>query len=141
MRGDSATHGRARFARFGFCFEWSAIESRLSLGGCLGEEVQEELVGLFPLAACSFKQAAQHAMVFQAVNRASALNHFAHDDDGSQASLSLVIGGRNIGATEAGEEVFLLGTEQAFAESFSLGIVLTIGKKPVCRLRLDRSTA
>jgi hypothetical protein len=38
--------------------EGFAIERRLGLRGVSGEEVVEELVGLFALPSCGFKQAA-----------------------------------------------------------------------------------
>ena len=65
----------------GFSAQGFALESRLSLDGSFGEEVQEELVRLVALAACGFKQAVQDAVVFQALIGASALGtrtHLAH---------------------------------------------------------------
>jgi hypothetical protein len=72
------------------------IERRLSLRRGFSEQSQEELMGLFALPAGSLKQAAQHAMVLQALIGACALDDFSHDDQRAQATLGLVVGRRNV---------------------------------------------
>ena len=99
-----------------------AIESGLGLGGVVGEEVEEEVLGFLALATSGFKKASQDGVIFQSFRGASGLDDLAHDDDGSEAALGLVIGGRNIGTAEAGEEVVLFRTEEALAKSLWFGM-------------------
>jgi len=91
--------------------ELSTIKSGLSLRGVFGEQVLEELMWLLALTARSFKEAAQDAVVFQALGGAGALNDFAHDDRRAQTPLGLVIGGGDAGAPETSKEMFLLGAQ------------------------------
>ena len=106
----------------GYSAQGFAIESRLSLDGRFGEEVQEELVRFVALAACGFKEAAQDAVVLQALIGASALDDFAHEDHRAQTALSLIVGGRDVGPAKASEEEFLFGAQQTFAEGFGLRV-------------------
>ena len=99
----SATQRWARLSAEGL-----AIESSLSLHGGFGEEGQEELMRFLALSSCGFKQAAQDAVVLQTFIGARALDDFAHDDHRPQAALGLIVGGRNVRATEAGKEALLL---------------------------------
>src|SRR6266704_1555003 len=94
------------------------------MNGVFGKEIQKELVRHGSLALGGFKEAAQHAVVLQALGGASAVDDFAHDDERSQAALGLVIGRRHLGAAEAGEEMFLFRTQQALAKSLSFGVGL-----------------
>jgi hypothetical protein len=64
--------------------------------------VLQEVVRLASLAFGSFEEAAEDAVVFQAFVGAGEVNDFAHDDDGSQTALGLVIGWRHPGAARAG---------------------------------------
>ncbi len=77
---------------------------------------------LFALSACGFKQAAQDTVVLQSLIRARALDDLTHDDHGAQTALGLVVGGRDVGPSEASKEVLLLRSQQAFAEGFGFGI-------------------
>ena len=56
------------------------------------------------LAACRLKQAAQHAVVFQALSGAGALDDFSHDDQGTETALGLIVGGRHLWTTKAGQK-------------------------------------
>ena len=71
------------------------IERRLSLRGRFGEQNQKELVRFFALAASGLKEAAQHAVVLQALVGAGTLNDFSHNDQRAQAALGLVVGRRH----------------------------------------------
>ena len=75
-------------------------------------------MGFSALAARGFKEAAQDAVVFQALGGAGALDDAAHDDDGPQAALGLVVGRRDAGAAEAGEEEFLFLAQKALTKVF-----------------------
>ena len=108
--------------RFGVLWQVTAIKSGLSFRGVFGKQVHEELVGFFALAACGFKQAAQDAVIFQSFLRAGAVDDFAHDDDRAQTALGLIIGGRDVGPAEAGEELLLLRAGEAFAEGLGFGV-------------------
>jgi hypothetical protein len=83
---------------------------------------EKELVGLPALAAGGFKEAAQDAVVFQSVNRTGTLDDSAHDHHGAQTTLGLVVGGRNPGAVEAGEEELLFLAPQALAKGLGAGV-------------------
>jgi hypothetical protein len=84
-----------------------AIESPVSESCVLGERVQEELVSFLALSACRFKEAADHAVILQALGGASAMDDFAHDHHWPQAAFGLVVAQRHIGPAKAGEEMFL----------------------------------
>jgi len=62
------------------------------LDGVLGEEIQEETMGLFALAPGRFHEAAQDTVVFQPLARTGALDASAHDDDGAQTALGFRAG-------------------------------------------------
>ena len=64
----------------------------------------ENVLGLFPLAASGFKEAAQDRMVLQSVFGTRALNDFAQDDHRAQTPLGLAIRRHNIWVAEAGEK-------------------------------------
>ena len=85
------------FGRLCLELEGISVESGLGLGGILGEEVEEEAVRFLALALGGFEQAAQDAVVLQALIGASALDDFAHDDHRAQTALSLIFGGRDVG--------------------------------------------
>ena len=82
----------------------------------------EELVRLFALSSRGFKQTAQDTVVLQSFIGARALNDLAHDDHGAQAALGLVVGGWDIGPSEASEEVLLLRSPQSLAEGLRFRI-------------------
>ncbi len=79
-------------------------------------------MGFVALAAGRFKEAAQNAVVLQAVFRAGAEDRLASDDGGTQAPLGLVIGGRHLWPAEAGEEVLEFISQQALAKRFGSGV-------------------
>ena len=62
-------------------------------------------------------------MIFQPVLGAGSQDDFAHDDHGPQTALGLVVGGRDVGPAEAGEELLSLRAQEAFAEGLGFGVV------------------
>ena len=98
---------------------WVAVEGRLGLGRVCGEEVQEETMRFLALASGSFKEAAQDGMVFQALVGTGSLDDFAHDDHGAEAALGLIVGRRDMGASKAGEEEFLLVAQEALTKGLA----------------------
>ena len=102
--------------------EGFAIESGLGLGGVQGQKILKEAVRDFSLALSGFKEAAEDAVILETFGRAGALDDFAHDDHGAQTPLGLIVGGRDVGTAEAGEEEILFGAGQAFAKGFGSGV-------------------
>ena len=98
------------------------VESLLGLGGVFGEEVEEETMRFFALASGGFKEAAQDGVVFQACLGTGSLDGFTHDDHGAEAALGLVVGGRDVGVAEAGEEELLFRAVEALAKGFGSGV-------------------
>src|SRR4029077_109258 len=99
------------------------IERRLGLDSGFGEESQKELARLLTLTASGLKETAQHTVVFQPLVGAGAVDDFAHDDDGTQAALGLIVRRGHLRMAKASEEVFLFGAEQTLAKSFGPLIV------------------
>ena len=81
----------------------------MSLRGGFGEEVQKERLRFLTLALGGLKETAQHAVIFESLFGARALDDFAHDDHRTQTLLGLVVGRWNPGTPKAGEEQFLSG--------------------------------
>ena len=77
------------------------------MDGVLGEEIQEETMGLFALAPGRFHEAAQDTVVFQPLARTGALDDSAHDGHGAQTSSGLTLGQGNLAPSKAGEEALL----------------------------------
>ena len=114
--------GSAPERRWGFFGERIAVKGGLCLRRVFGEAVQEEVVGLFALAAGGFKPAAQDAVVLQTLAGTRAVDDFAQDDDRAQTALGLIVGRGDVGAAETGEEVLLLRAHEAFAERLGFGM-------------------
>jgi hypothetical protein len=74
------------------------------LNGVFGKEVVEEEVDLFALPFGGLKEAAQDAMIFQALLGTGALDSAALDHHRTQGTLGQVVGGRYVGVSETGEE-------------------------------------
>jgi len=83
------------------------VEGGLSLWGVFGKEILKAEVNLFALSPGGLKEAAQDAVVFQALVGAGTLNHPAHDHHGAQTALGQLVGGRELRAAKAGEQEFL----------------------------------
>jgi len=98
------------------------IEGGLGLGGVLGEEREEERVGRLALPACGLKEAAQDAVILQSLGGAGAMDDFVQDHHRAQTALGLIVGGRDVGVAEAGEEVRLLGAQQPLTKGLRLGV-------------------
>jgi hypothetical protein len=73
-------------------------------------------VCLFALAPGGFKEAAQDAVIFEAFVGAGALNDSAHDDHGTQTAFCLIVGGRDVGASEAGQEQCLFLAQETLSK-------------------------
>ena len=84
-----------------------SVEGGLSPRGVFGKEILKAEVNLFALSPGGLKEAAQDAVVFQALVGAGTLNHPAHDHHGAQTALGQVVGGRDLRAAKAGEQEFL----------------------------------
>jgi hypothetical protein len=81
------------------------------LGRCLAEELKQKLVRFFVLAFGRFKEAAQHGVIFQALEGSCALDDLAHDHNERRLrSAWLLVGGT--GTPKAGEEMLLLRAGQ-----------------------------
>ena len=107
-----------------------SVEGGLSLGGGVGKEILKEAVNLFTLPSGGLQEAAQDAVVFQALVGAGALNHSAHDHHGAQTALGQVIGGRNLWVAETGEEEFLFLARKPLAKALGSGIAQRRCTKP-----------
>ena len=99
-----------------------SVERSLGVNGGFGEEVQEEVLGFFALAASGFEEAAQDAMVFQTFVGARALDDPAHDDHGAQTALGLIVGRGDVGTAKAGEEKFLFLAQETLAKALGAGM-------------------
>src|SRR5881628_2338201 len=107
----STTHGLRRLA----C-ESLPIESGLGLGGAFVKKVLEKPVGLFALAAGRLLEAVENALIFQPFRPAGALENFAHDDQGAQAALGLIVSRRHAVVAQKGEHLLLFGSYQPLTE-------------------------
>ena len=96
-----------------------SVEGGLSLGGALGKEILKENVGLLALSPSGLKEAAQDAVVFQSLVGTGALDNSAHDDDGAQTSLGLIVGRGDMGTSKTGEEEFLLVAQEALTKGLA----------------------
>ena len=90
----------------------------MGVSGLFGKEIQKEEMHLLALALGGFDQTADDAVILQSFLGTGSLNNVAHDHNRPKTALGQVVGGRNVGMLETGEETILFLVQESLAKAF-----------------------